>query len=210
MRSELGPCWFIGQCLTSARAFATSWQKTPIGKIIDTITKHPIYVRFSSNISYRGSLFAPLGFVFVLVLLSSVRFWRLLFFTLIDLDECEPGDACCSQFCINYLGGYECSCKSGFCLNPDGCVWEGKLLRLSSPGARHCCRILEQMFHRDLPKQWIMLVSLVPSRTGFVTSDTCVFLPENAGNCSWQVTTPLHICKTLPHKQKIRYLPLGK
>nr|XP_058919894.1 LOW QUALITY PROTEIN: EGF-like and EMI domain-containing protein 1 [Kogia breviceps] len=34
--------------------------------------------------------------------------------TCIDLDECESGEACRAQLCINYLGVYGCSCQEGF------------------------------------------------------------------------------------------------
>lgn len=47
-----------------------------------------------------------------------------------DIDECESGEACCAQFCINYLGGYECSCQEGFQISADGCGCNGKF-----PGA---------------------------------------------------------------------------
>lgn len=60
-----------------------------------------------------------------------------LFFVPVDVEECETGDACCSQFCINYVGGYECSCKAGFRLHPDGCGCEGKDLILTGSGTRH-------------------------------------------------------------------------
>ncbi|EGW08001.1 EGF-like domain-containing protein C3orf50-like [Cricetulus griseus] len=38
-----------------------------------------------------------------------------------DFDECESGDACCAQLCINYSGGYECGCQEGFQISLDGC-----------------------------------------------------------------------------------------
>eukprot|EP00070_Physeter_catodon_P019611 XP_023979965.1 EGF-like and EMI domain-containing protein 1 [Physeter catodon] len=34
--------------------------------------------------------------------------------TCIDLDECESGEACRAQLCINYIGVYGCSCQEGF------------------------------------------------------------------------------------------------
>lgn len=45
-----------------------------------------------------------------------------------DFDECESGDACCAQLCINYSGGYECSCQEGFQISLDGCGCDGKFL----------------------------------------------------------------------------------
>lgn len=43
-----------------------------------------------------------------------------------DSDECASGESCCSHFCRNYPGGYECSCRAGYRLNPDGCGCDGK------------------------------------------------------------------------------------
>ncbi|XDA71290.1 hypothetical protein R6Z07F_001642 [Ovis aries] len=34
---------------------------------------------------------------------------------------CDSGEACCAQLCINYSGGYECSCQEGFQISSDGC-----------------------------------------------------------------------------------------
>lgn len=45
-----------------------------------------------------------------------------------DVDECEGGDACCAQLCINYSGGYECGCQEGFRISSDGCGCDGKFL----------------------------------------------------------------------------------
>ena len=37
---------------------------------------------------------------------------------LTDLDECNlPGGSPCSQVCSNFLGGYNCSCNSGYLLD---------------------------------------------------------------------------------------------
>lgn len=43
-----------------------------------------------------------------------------------DTDECVSGESCCTHFCKNYPGGYECSCRTGHTLNPDGCGCDGK------------------------------------------------------------------------------------
>jgi len=50
---------------------------------------------------------------------------------LAELDECETGESCCSQFCINHAGGYECACKAGFQPNADGCACDGECLGLT-------------------------------------------------------------------------------
>ena len=31
-----------------------------------------------------------------------------------DIDECQSQDLCTNGKCINYAGGYECSCDPGF------------------------------------------------------------------------------------------------
>lgn len=49
-------------------------------------------------------------------------------FAPLDLDECDSGEACCAQLCINYSGGYECSCQEGFQISSDGCGCDGKFL----------------------------------------------------------------------------------
>ena len=43
-----------------------------------------------------------------------------------DSDECASGESCCSHFCRNNPGGYECSCRAGYTLHPDGCGCDGK------------------------------------------------------------------------------------
>ncbi|KAM9604693.1 LOW QUALITY PROTEIN: uncharacterized protein ACIGJ3_022385 [Trichechus inunguis] len=58
--------------------------------------------------------------------------------TCIDLDECESGEACCAQLCVNYLGGYECGCKEGFRISPDGCGYDGKFLRSNTKYVDEC------------------------------------------------------------------------
>ncbi|XP_038045729.1 uncharacterized protein LOC119720211 isoform X2 [Patiria miniata] len=41
-------------------------------------------------------------------------------FTCYDLDECNlPGGSPCSQLCANFLGGYNCTCNSGYDLHQD-------------------------------------------------------------------------------------------
>lgn len=46
----------------------------------------------------------------------------------LDLDECESGEACWAQLCINYLGGYECSCQEGFRISSVACGCDGEFL----------------------------------------------------------------------------------
>uniref|UniRef100_A0A3B3R8R4 EGF-like and EMI domain containing 1 n=1 Tax=Paramormyrops kingsleyae TaxID=1676925 RepID=A0A3B3R8R4_9TELE len=46
--------------------------------------------------------------------------------TCVDFDECETGKACCSHFCKNYPGGYECHCEAGDRLHTDGCNCEAQ------------------------------------------------------------------------------------
>ncbi|XP_034144534.1 complement C1s subcomponent [Esox lucius] len=42
------------------------------------------------------------------------------FYTLQDFDECEEDpDNGCTQFCHNYIGGYQCSCRPGYYLDTD-------------------------------------------------------------------------------------------
>ena len=46
---------------------------------------------------------------------------------LLDHDECEHREACCSQVCKNSPGGYECNCRAGFRMQRDGCICAGTL-----------------------------------------------------------------------------------
>ncbi|XP_051576324.1 mannan-binding lectin serine protease 2-like [Myxocyprinus asiaticus] len=41
------------------------------------------------------------------------------FYTIQDVDECKDSDNECSHHCNNYIGGYRCSCRPGYLLNPD-------------------------------------------------------------------------------------------
>ena len=42
-----------------------------------------------------------------------------------DTDECAIDNGGCSHFCNNYIGGYYCSCPSGYELQPDGKFCKG-------------------------------------------------------------------------------------
>lgn len=50
-----------------------------------------------------------------------------MFFSPSDLNECESGEACCAQLCINCLGRYECSCQEDLRITSDGCGCDGKI-----------------------------------------------------------------------------------
>lgn len=67
-----------------------------------------------------------LGSVMVSFSVTSVPLHFYLHGVLSDSDECVNGESCCSHFCENYPGGYECSCRTGHRLNPDGCDCDGK------------------------------------------------------------------------------------
>lgn len=41
------------------------------------------------------------------------------YYTAIDVNECEERSVC-SHFCNNYIGGFNCSCRPSYHLNPDG------------------------------------------------------------------------------------------
>ncbi len=49
-----------------------------------------------------------------------------------DSDECASRESCCRHFCKNYAGGYECSCRAGYRLNPDGCGCDGEFCLFGS------------------------------------------------------------------------------
>lgn len=42
-----------------------------------------------------------------------------------DTDECSSGDHLCEHFCINTVGNYHCSCRSGYKISEDGHSCEG-------------------------------------------------------------------------------------
>ena len=56
------------------------------------------------------------------------------FFTLLhdycplDIDECNNGEALCSQGCQNTPGSYHCTCQSGFQLGANNATCEGTLV----------------------------------------------------------------------------------
>ena len=42
-----------------------------------------------------------------------------------DTDECSSGDHLCEHFCVNTVGNYHCSCRSGYKISEDGHSCEG-------------------------------------------------------------------------------------
>ena len=42
-----------------------------------------------------------------------------------DIDECQANTSSCMQVCTNTIGGYNCSCNSGFSLNQDMASCDG-------------------------------------------------------------------------------------
>ncbi len=45
-----------------------------------------------------------------------------------DIDECAEGSDQCNQNCHNNVGSYTCSCNTGYRLNPNGRLCDGKRL----------------------------------------------------------------------------------
>lgn len=64
-----------------------------------------------------------------------------------DSDECVSGESCCSHFCRNYPGGYECSCRAGHRPNPDGCGCDGKSPRLLAVYLLWCFLLCSMLWH---------------------------------------------------------------
>lgn len=64
-----------------------------------------------------------------------------------DSDECVSGESCCSHFCRNYPGGYECSCRAGHGLNPDGCGCDGKSATLLAVYLEWCFLAFPMFWH---------------------------------------------------------------
>ena len=44
---------------------------------------------------------------------------------LTDIDQCLESNGGCSQICRNLIPGFECDCRQGFELNPDGFTCRG-------------------------------------------------------------------------------------
>lgn len=70
-----------------------------------------------------------------------------------DSDECATGEACCSHFCRNSPGGYDCSCRAGHILNPDGCGCDGR-----SPGMFkvYLVRCFLALWCRETPREQLL------------------------------------------------------
>ena len=50
----------------------------------------------------------------------------------IDIDECAKDNGKCDDHCHNYIGGYYCSCRAGYHLQPDGTSCFGECLPLAA------------------------------------------------------------------------------
>lgn len=72
-----------------------------------------------------------------------------------DSDECAGGQSCCSHFCRNYPGGYECSCRAGHRLNPDGCGCDGKSYQINWLFSMYC--VVVQLVVKHIPNVLIAL-----------------------------------------------------
>ena len=46
---------------------------------------------------------------------------------LIDIDECDLDNGNCQEVCNNTLGSFECDCRTGFTLQPDGRTCRGTI-----------------------------------------------------------------------------------
>lgn len=60
-----------------------------------------------------------------------------------DIDECESPGVCTNGDCVNYAGGYECSCDPGFEASSDmrhcvGKYFEVTLLEIHLPQMFEC------------------------------------------------------------------------
>ncbi len=63
-----------------------------------------------------------------------------------DSDECASRESCCRHFCKNYAGGYECSCRAGYRLNPDGCGCDGEAACLVAVYQICCCLVFSMLW----------------------------------------------------------------
>ena len=62
------------------------------------------------------------------LLSSTVLFFILYIFLLIDVDECYNNQHNCDHVCGNIVGSFNCSCQNGFILQPDGRTCEGMII----------------------------------------------------------------------------------
>ena len=47
---------------------------------------------------------------------------------MLDIDECALGTDGCEHMCTNFMGGYNCFCRSGYKLNADMNTCSGMLV----------------------------------------------------------------------------------
>ena len=57
-------------------------------------------------------------------------YYNFTFFIVTDIDECFEGISGCSQYCVNNVGSYYCTCDNGYLLNSDQHTCDGKFALL--------------------------------------------------------------------------------
>ena len=73
----------------------------------------------------------------------------------VDIDECSSSDVCAHN-CVNFDGGYECSCEDGFVLGEDGMSCEDiDECSLSTP-CDHTCVNLPGEFHCECEDGYVL------------------------------------------------------
>ena len=66
-------------------------------------------------------------------------------FLLADINECLLGTDLCSQTCSNTVGSYTCGCNTGYTLNSDGQMCDGKAQRIKPCTYFIFCRTVLQI-----------------------------------------------------------------
>lgn len=87
-------------------------------------------------------------------------FWA--HFAACDIDECAVDNGGCNHFCNNYIGGYYCSCRSGYELQSDG---------------KFCKVVCNGMEKTDLQ--------------GVIQSPEFPNIYPNQAECDWKIDLPL-------------------
>ena len=54
----------------------------------------------------------------------------LLYYELLDIDECVEGTSLCSHICLNNNGSYSCTCRPGYYLAADKVTCLGIILHI--------------------------------------------------------------------------------